>query len=128
MKKTKYSMYALLLALSFLMVGCRPSPVIIHAPSDGEQFDVGDEITFTGSAIDLQDGELSGDYLVWTSSIDGVIGTGIEFTRDDLTEGTHEITLTATNSQGETGTATITITIVDGTITTTTTTTTGGRF
>ena len=122
MKKVKYSTYALLLVLSFFIVGCPPYVVRIISPSNGDSFGIGDEINFTGSAIDFQDGELSGDSLVWASSIDDEIGTGTEFTRDDLTEGIHEITLTATNSKEEERTATITITIGEGTVTTTTTT------
>jgi hypothetical protein len=104
-------MYVLLLILSSSLVGCPPFPVIILTPSDGESFELGEEITFSGSARDLQDGELSGDSLVWTSSIDGEIGTGNTFTRDDLSKGIHKITLTATNSLGEKGTVTITIPI-----------------
>jgi len=112
------------LLLYLFLVGCSPFPVVIHTPTDGEQFESGDEITFTGSAMDPLEGELSGDSLVWRSSIDGNIGTGTEFIRDDLSEGTHIITLTAKNSPGLEGTATITITISEGTITTTITTTT----
>jgi hypothetical protein len=70
--------------------------------------------------MDPLEGELSGDSLVWRSSIAGEIGTGTEFTRDDLSEGTHETTLIATNSQGLEGTATITITINEEAVTTTT--------
>jgi cysteine-rich repeat protein len=122
MKKLGYLKYSLLLVSALFLVGCPPSPVTILTPSDGDHFEVGDEITFTGSAIDFQDGELDEDSLIWISSIDVEIGTGTEFAREYLTEGTHEITLTATNSLGETGTATITITIGEGTVTTTTTT------
>ena len=114
MLKKQYVKYALLLLVSFTIVGCPPSPVTIHSPFDDEQFDVGEEITFTGSAMDIQEGALVGESLVWTSSIDGMIGTGTELTRSDLTEGTHEITLTATNSRGKTGRDTITISIVAG--------------
>lgn len=124
MKKLKYLIYVLLLLLSTSLVGCPPFPVIILTPSDGESFELSEEITFNGSARDLQDGELTGDSLVWTSSIDGQIGTGNNFTRDDLSKGIHKITLTATNSLREKGTATITIPIGEQTpppISTTTT-------
>jgi hypothetical protein len=114
MSKKQYVKYALLLLVSFTIVGCPPSPVTIHAPFDDEQFNVGEEITFTGSAMDSLEAELVGESLVWTSSIDGMIGTGTELTRNDLTEGTHEITLTATNSRGKTGRDTITIFISGG--------------
>jgi Raf kinase inhibitor-like YbhB/YbcL family protein len=122
MKKLGYLKYSLLLVLALFLVGCPPSSVTILTPSDGDHFESGDEITFTGSAMDPLEGELSGDSLVWRSSIDGKIGTGTEFIRYDLLEGTHIITLSAKNSHGLEGTATITITISEGTITTTTTT------
>lgn len=120
MKRLRYLKYSLLLISVLFLVGCPPSSVTILTPSDGENFEVGEEITFTGSAMDPLEGELSGDSLVWRSSIAGEIGTGTEFTRDDLSEGTHETTLIATNSQGLEGTATITITINEEAVTTTT--------
>lgn len=123
MKTMRNLTYALLLVSLLFLVGCPPYTVTITSPSDGENFAVGDEITFTGSARDFKDGELSGASLVWTSDQEGEIGKGKEFKKDDLSEGTHEIALTATNSEGEEGTATITITIGGATPPTTTTTT-----
>ena len=116
--------HVLLLVLMLPLVGCPPFPVIISSPPDGAHFEVGEEITFTGSAQDFQDGELTGGSLIWTSDQDGQIGIGTAFTRDDLSEGKHKITLTATNSQNEEGTMNITITIGEGTTTTTTSPTT----
>ena len=121
MKKRISIRYALLLVLSLFLVGCPPFSVIIHSPLNGAQFEVGQEITFSGSAHDFQDWELTDDLLVWTSSIDDEIGTGTEFTIDSLEEGTHTITLTAKNSLGEEEIVSITITIGGGTSTTTTT-------
>ena len=123
MKKTSSFKYLLLSLLLLFTTGCPPFPVIISSPNNGTHFEVGEEITFTGSAKDFQDGELTGGSLVWTSDQDGQIGEGNTFTRDDLSEGKHKITLTATNSHDEERTTTITITIGEGTSTTTTTTT-----
>jgi len=119
MKKLMRLKYILLLVVSLLLVGCPPFPVIILNPHNGDQFEVGKEISFKGLARDLKDGALSEDSLVWESSIDGQIGTGKEFTEDNLSEGTHIITLTATNSQGESNSSSITITIGEVTPTTT---------
>lgn len=124
MKKISGFMYLLLFLLLLFTTGCPPFPVIIFSPDNDAHFEVGEEITFTGSARDFQDGKLSGDSLVWTSDQDGQIGTGTTITRDDLSEGEHNITLTATNSLDEEGTMSITITIGEGTNTTTTTTST----
>lgn len=90
------------------------SPVaVITAPPDGTSYDMDDVIVFQGSATDREDGNLSGSYLVWTSSIDNNIGEGANITTNSLTSGTHVITLTATDlySTPKTGTDTIIITV-----------------
>jgi murein DD-endopeptidase MepM/ murein hydrolase activator NlpD len=121
MKRVRYLKYSLLLLLPIFLGGCRPI-VTITSPQNGEEFEFGQEITFSGSATDLQDENLTGNSLVWASDKDGQIGIGTEFTRDDFSQGTHVITLTATNSQGVKGVASITISI--GGVPTTSTTTT----
>jgi hypothetical protein len=68
-------------------------------------------ISFSGTGNDAEDGPLSGSSLVWTSSIDGEIGIGTSFSRTNLSVGTHNICLTATDSQGATGSCFILITI-----------------
>ncbi|MFQ5889488.1 MAG: PKD domain-containing protein [Gemmatimonadota bacterium] len=83
----------------------------IAAPGTGSIFTAGQDVSFQGSASDPEDGALSGASLVWTSDLDGQIGTGASFTKSDLSVGTHVITLTATDSDGATGTATVQITV-----------------
>ena len=83
--------------------------VTILSPEDGVTIVHGSEVAFVGEAIDEEDGSLDGDSLVWESSIDGVIGTGRQFVRSDLSPGQHEITLTATDSDGKRGWATVNI-------------------
>lgn len=84
--------------------------VTISSPADGAIFTEGDPIDFSGTADDAEDGDLSGS-LVWTSDLDGQIGTGASFSRSDLSVGTHTIEAAATDSDGATGTDTITLTI-----------------
>ncbi len=48
---------------------------------------------------------------MWTTTLDGVIGTGESFTRDDLSAGVHEVTLTVTDSQGFLDTERVALTI-----------------
>ena len=50
---------------------------------------------FAGTGSDPEDGTLTGASLVWTSSINGQIGTGTSFSTTTLSAGTHTITLTA---------------------------------
>lgn len=85
--------------------------VTITNPSDGDTFELGDTITFIGTAVDSFEGELSSSSLVWTSAKDGQIGTGKSFDRDNLSEGSHPITLTATDSDSNIETASVLITI-----------------
>jgi hypothetical protein len=75
--------------------------VKITAPSSDNYFRQRDQITFTGSATDSEDGDLSNS-LVWTSGRDGVIGTGADVTVTGLTIGRHYITASVTDSAGNT--------------------------
>src|SRR5690606_11328840 len=51
------------------------SPVAtILAPLDGDTYPVDEPISFAGSAVDAEDGALTGNALSWTSSLDGAIG------------------------------------------------------
>ncbi len=82
----------------------------ISAPANGVSVTQGSSVTFTGSASDPEDGALSGASLVWTSSIDGQIGTGSTFVKA-LSPGAHIITLTATDAFGATSTASHNLTV-----------------
>lgn len=87
------------------------SPVAqINHPGDGETRSSAMPIAFVGIGRDLEDGPLTGASLVWTSNLDGMLGTGPTFTRT-LSAGTNVVTLTATDSAGNTGTDSITLTI-----------------
>ncbi len=89
--------------------GMPPMAVIYH-PADNEVRAAGTAIPFVGHATDPQDGALTGNSLVWTSSIDNQFGTGEMFSAT-LSTGVHKITLTATDSIGLTATASITLTV-----------------
>lgn len=81
----------------------------ISSPADQATYAPGVPVTFSGSGADHEDGALTGASLVWTSSRDGQIGSGASFTRADLSEGTHTINLTATDSEGASGAANVSI-------------------
>ncbi|AOE49532.1 S8 family serine peptidase [Kangiella sediminilitoris] len=76
-----------------------PPTVSVSDPVDGSLFLPGEAIVFNGEAIDSEEGNISQN-LTWTSSLDGVIGTGASFTRSDLSQGTHQITVEAADSNG----------------------------
>lgn len=71
-------------------------------------------VIFRADVGDAEDGALSNNDIIWTSNIDGVLGIGnnINILASDLTEGTHIITLTATDSAGHSSHASISLKIV----------------
>ena len=97
------------------VVGNRAPVTTIAAPAAGATFTRASNgtvpVSFAGAATDPEDGVLTGAALVWTSSRDGQIGTGTAFSKNDLSVGSHTITLTAKDGQNATGVATATITI-----------------
>ncbi len=86
-----------------------PPTVSITSPA-GSTFDSGATILFEGTASDTEDGNLTTD-LVWISSRDGQIGTGGSFSTATLSDGSHTITASVTDSGGKTGSASISITV-----------------
>ena len=85
-----------------------PPTVFITNPDDGSTFDSGAAILFEGSASDTEDENLPS--LEWTSSINGAIGTGGNFSTT-LNDGNHTITAEVIDSGGKTGSASISITV-----------------
>jgi hypothetical protein len=89
-----------------------PPTVSITAPADGASFNEGDTISFTGTANDTEDGDVTAD-LVWESDLDGPIGTGGSFS-SVLSPGTHTVTASVTDSGGASGSDSITVTVIPG--------------
>ncbi|MFO7885765.1 MAG: choice-of-anchor U domain-containing protein [Desulfobacteraceae bacterium] len=85
----------------------------ISAPADETDFAFGELIHFQGNVLDPEEGNLTGDALVWTSSRGDPMGTGESFAIDTLSIGSHVITLTATDSEGAIAEASINITVKD---------------
>jgi hypothetical protein len=70
-------------------------------------------IVFKGTGTDYEDGELPDSQLVWSSNLDGQLGTGKVITVDELSVGNHIITLECTDSDNKKGRAKITVIIAD---------------
>ena len=87
---------------------------MIWTPEDSTTADAGAEIVFTGTALDSEDGPLTGESLIWTSSLDGVLGNGTSLARSDLSLGEHVVTLDATDSEGAPASSQVVLTVVDG--------------
>jgi len=92
----------------------RPPTVRITGPTAGSEYNDGDTISFLGTATDLED---AADTLTlsWTSSLDGEFDTGsADFSGNVaasavLSVGSHEVRLTATDSDGMTRTGLTTL-------------------
>ncbi len=76
-----------------------PSAEIV-SPSPNQIFYPTQPVALEGTAYDLEDGVLPDDAFVWSSSIDGVLGTGASLNTAELTTGDHVITLQVTDSDG----------------------------
>ncbi len=88
-----------------------PPDVAITAPTGDLTFNTGENITFTGSAKDSKGNDVANSSLLWSSDINGAMGTGTTITSKILSKGQHTITLTAKDSKGNSGSAFIIITI-----------------
>ena len=84
-------------------------PVVSITSPTGSTFSSGATISFAGTAGDTEDSDLTAS-LIWTSDADGQIGTGGSFSTT-ISDGTHTITTSVTDSGGKTGSDSISITV-----------------
>jgi hypothetical protein len=82
----------------------------ITAPADGTTVAPGATVDFTASASDEEDGELS-ETILWSSSLEGSLGSGASFSRADLGVGTHAVTASVTDLGGRSSSASVTLTV-----------------
>ena len=83
----------------------------ISTPENNHLYVGGQTIILEGMALDIEDGFLDGSRLTWTSNLNGMLGTGGSLTINamNLQEGTHIITLSASDSTARVGSAVISI-------------------
>ncbi len=92
-----------------------PPVVNITAPSNNSTFVINEEVTFVGSATDIENGSLMGSLLQWNSNRDGQLGNGTIYSTSSLSPGQHTISLVATDSSNDQSFESIQITIDDTT-------------
>jgi hypothetical protein len=85
--------------------------VSIDTPVDYESFAAGATVIFVGRALDAEDGPLS-HAIVWTSSLDGRLGTGSSFTRV-LSPGTHVVAAHVIDSDGNARRSQVTVLVAE---------------
>ena len=83
--------------------------VTISTPANNASYPANTTVSFSASATDTLDGNVSAN-LVWTSSLDGQIGTGASFSRT-LSSGSHTITARVVDSGGLAGAAQVTVNV-----------------
>jgi hypothetical protein len=88
-----------------------PPTVAIVTPLSNSTFSAGATISFTGTALDTEDGILTSN-LQWNSNVSGALGTGGSIART-LVAGTHTITASATDSNNATRVSTISVVVND---------------
>ena len=86
-------------AISVIITVNTAPTVAITDPSDGAIFEAGQAINFTAVADDAEESDLSAS-IVWSSDLDGPIGTGASLSMSTLSVGTHAITATVTDAGG----------------------------
>ncbi len=94
-----------------LSVGGKSLVVRIANPADGATYGYGQTVLLEGYAEDVEDGAMPDGTLSWSSDVDGFLGAGHLLDVSFLSEGTHQITLTALDSTNQSSAATIQVII-----------------
>ncbi|MHC5209853.1 MAG: hypothetical protein ACYTG2_03950 [Planctomycetota bacterium] len=81
-----------------LELGGNPPWIEVVSPDDGTEWAYGATVILHSSGWDLEDRGLQGSDIVWTSDVDGTLGTGRLLSVNTLSVGTHTISATATDS------------------------------
>ena len=99
---------------AFISVAINGPPTVnITSPLDNAEFGLSESITFSGTASDIEEGDVSAS-LNWTSDLDGNIGSGASFMVSTLSLGMHTITASVTDSGGLSGMDLISISVIAG--------------
>jgi len=94
-----------------IRIAAHPPEVEILSPGDGESFEAGTEVTLAGIASDQDGDDLAVQDYVWSSDLSGLLGTGPRLSVKHLAVGSHDLSLTATDSGSLQGSATVSIVV-----------------
>lgn len=88
---------------------------MVYIEEESFEVSVAAPVILDADALDPEDGQLPGESIVWTSDIDGLLGTGNQLycMNDRLSVGEHTILATATDSAGDTQSARVVVTVLD---------------
>ena len=100
------------IAVSVNAAGNQAPTVVLVAPLDGAVVNAGSLVGLVATANDPEDGPLSGSQVEWTSSLNGPLGDGLSLDVDTLTVGSHQVTVTGTDSGGAVGVDAIALTVL----------------
>lgn len=89
-----------------------PPTLSITAPGSGASFATGSRITFSASAADTEDGDISDD-VAWSSDRDGALGNGASLNITSLSVGNHVISASVSDSGTANATTTVSVTITE---------------
>jgi uncharacterized repeat protein (TIGR01451 family) len=92
----------------------RPPQVKILSPSPGRLFIGSELVELRAEVSDAEDVDVPDDKIEWRSNVDGLLGTGPSLQRfaNTLTEGTHTLTVKATDGNGLDTSATMSIQVL----------------
>jgi hypothetical protein len=94
-------------------VSQKPHKAHILSPESGATFKRGQTIVLLGGGFspDFQTADF--EDVVWTSNLDGVLGTGYEVTPNHLSVGRHRITLSLPDGLGGEASASVFVAVMD---------------
>ncbi|MDA3866648.1 MAG: CpcT/CpeT family chromophore lyase [Salinivirgaceae bacterium] len=103
-------------SVSIIVLNDEKPTVTITSPNNNHTLAFGETTTLECTANDVEDGTLTGESIVWRSSIDGELGNGTSLANVELTPGNHTITAIATDIKNNQDSASITINALDNSV------------
>jgi hypothetical protein len=98
---------------AFFSVSNHPPSVWITQPEQDVTVVVSQTVALSAMAYDPDLGLLQSDELAWTSTLDGLLGTGAQLSLADLSAGEHIVIVTADDGAGGMATDSINVTVLE---------------